>query len=1122
MKRRGEQDRSTGPVMEPSLSRSTIGEPLVSARRGRAAAHPRGSPLPAFPIRKRERQRYEFLGEHGRGGLGLVSRAHDQELGRDVAIKELLSHDSVDEARFLREALITARLEHPGIVPVHEAGRWPDGTPFYAMKLVAGRPLCDLIAELDTVEQRVGLLHHVIAVADAIAYAHGRHIIHRDLKPANVIVGDFGETIVIDWGLAKDLTSSEEPAIGSGRIPIGLAGDVTIAGSVLGTPAYMAPEQKRGESLDQRADVYAIGVMLWELCAIRRVPPARVHLRHRRLRDAGIDDDLATIIVKALDPDPDRRYPDAGALAADLKAFKSGVRIAARSYSLFAMLAHWTRRHRRYAISAVAAITVALIGSLVFVRNIAAERDRADASGELARRARVSAEASEEVAKRARVSAEAALDQLTLHDAQLLLATDPSAAIDALASYHGADRGRADQIRAEATARGVAVLRALPHTAAVFWAAAASDGAVVSLSADGTIARTTPDGTSSVLVRGVSKVALSAYAPSRHLLAYTCDPSDVCLFDVTRGARLSIAAALHDLHVTSMAFSPDEAWFAVTSQDTVLRIFDLTDPTRPVLRVVRPIAGSIAVKFADDRLAAVATAAGVEFVGVAGDSQRFPVVGFADWASSARDHRFMLVTDAGDAILLEGTPLHVATRAQVCRGPVSGVQFIPGRSEIAYACRTGTIGLWDPRRNVATPRAQVEGHADLLFVSPAGDNLVATGGNGIVTVIDLETDLVASYKGHGFRLTAVTPAADERAFLISADVRGALRVWPRPARLTRVVATSGSAFLAAIFDVRSTRAVATTWGPRLTTFSPPTGVRTFGPHEGNNVFLEQAGDGRTFATYGFTELVELWSSETMTRTKVIATGHGSVSQLSFAGNDLITSGHDGRVIRWTASGDKTLLAQSERPIDRFAAVSPAGAIVFATTDGALWRAAPGSPAVSLRAAGARVNQIVAVADQHEVLAGYANGDVVAIDTTSWQQETLLQGTAAVQEIAVANDAGTITIAVATNGGTIHLGTWRDASLHAGAATWMTLAASARRITLRPGGLLIATCSDGTIWLYSIPRKRWLCLPTGTVDLGQTAVAGDGKVMIAPDREGRLLWIDLGAAGLLLAAPHPPT
>ncbi|HSS01402.1 MAG TPA: serine/threonine-protein kinase, partial [Kofleriaceae bacterium] len=282
--------------------------------------------LDSAPLRALDR--YEILGEHGRGGIGRVSRAHDRELGREVAIKELISRGRLSEARFLREALITARLEHPGIVPVHEAGRWPDGTPFYAMKLVAGRPLRDLIAERPTVDQRVGLLHHVIAVADAIAYAHGRNIIHRDLKPANVIVGDFGETIVIDWGLAKDLSATEDTFDEGGPFREVHDRELTRAGAVLGTPAYMAPEQERGERVDQRADVFAIGAMLWELCSLQKTPPTNLRQRNRILRRAGIDQDLAVIINKALDPDRDRRYPGAGALAADLKAFKSGARIA--------------------------------------------------------------------------------------------------------------------------------------------------------------------------------------------------------------------------------------------------------------------------------------------------------------------------------------------------------------------------------------------------------------------------------------------------------------------------------------------------------------------------------------------------------------------------------------------------------------------------------------------------------------------------------------------------------------------------------------------------------------------------------------------------------------------------
>jgi eukaryotic-like serine/threonine-protein kinase len=360
----------------------------------------------------RDPSRYRILGEHGRGGLGRVTRAHDLDLGRDVAIKELISRGPVSEVRFLREALITARLEHPGIVPVYEAGRWPDGTPFYAMKLVAGRPLRDLIAERSTIDERIGLLHHVIAVADAIAYVHDRNIIHRDLKPSNVIVGDYGETVVIDWGLAKDLSSGEQPTESAGQARIVPDAHLTSAGTVLGTPAYMAPEQARGEAVDQRADVFAIGAMLWELCSLEPLPPAFTGFRNKILRGANIDRDLTTIIEKAIDPNPHRRYADAGALAADLKAFKVGARIGARRYSLWALLGHWIRRNRRAAMTVAIAMAASSAGIALYVHRVSSERARAEAAQLAMQDATVAAAAADAEKQLANArAAQAALEQ---------------------------------------------------------------------------------------------------------------------------------------------------------------------------------------------------------------------------------------------------------------------------------------------------------------------------------------------------------------------------------------------------------------------------------------------------------------------------------------------------------------------------------------------------------------------------------------------------------------------------------------------------------------------------------------------------------------------------------------
>src|SRR5690606_25982507 len=157
----------------------------------------------------------------------------------------------------------TARLEHPAIVPVHDAGRWPGGKPFYAMKLVAGCSLKESLAEHATLADRLSLPPDALAVPDAIAYAHSTRLRHRDLQPSHAVVGEFGETVVIDWGLAKALTADADPAepeAGPYRAPAG--GDaLTVHGQVVGTPAYMSPEQARGEPVDEATDVYALGAM---------------------------------------------------------------------------------------------------------------------------------------------------------------------------------------------------------------------------------------------------------------------------------------------------------------------------------------------------------------------------------------------------------------------------------------------------------------------------------------------------------------------------------------------------------------------------------------------------------------------------------------------------------------------------------------------------------------------------------------------------------------------------------------------------------------------------------------------------------------------------------------------
>src|SRR5262245_58935873 len=231
--------------------------------------------------------RYVLLEEVGRGGMGCVRRARDPELGRDLAVKLLLKDTPEHRARFLAEARTTGRLQHPGVAPVLDAGRLPDGRPYFAMKLVQGRTLADLLKERPApAHDLMRFLAVFEQVCQTLAYAHSRRVLHRDLKPGNVMVGVFGEVQVMDWGLAKVL-SREGPRDGTaaegGPKPLpetvtevedwdaGGPGLATRGG--WGTPAYMAPEQARGkwERLDQRADVFGLGAVLCDILTGR--PP---------------------------------------------------------------------------------------------------------------------------------------------------------------------------------------------------------------------------------------------------------------------------------------------------------------------------------------------------------------------------------------------------------------------------------------------------------------------------------------------------------------------------------------------------------------------------------------------------------------------------------------------------------------------------------------------------------------------------------------------------------------------------------------------------------------------------------------------------------------------------------
>ncbi|MBL0218943.1 MAG: protein kinase [Myxococcales bacterium] len=314
------------------------------------------------------------------GGMGVVVEAFDTKLERRIALKLPRTDDPLAQRRFEREVKVTARLQHPAIVPVYAAGTLGDGEPYYAMRLVEGDSLDVAIDRAASLTERLALVRAVTTVAGAIAYAHSQGILHRDIKPANVLVGKFGEVVVIDWGLAHMVNEADESAESGRPLAAGSPGPLvadhgarTVDGAVVGTPAYMAPEQARGEPVDERADVFALGALLYHV--LRGAPPARGRQGDLATEVPALPRDLVAIVAEAMAPDPADRYRTAAELVADLERFQAGQLVAAHDYSLGQLVARWIRRHRAViTVSALALVALISVGAVSVARIIRAER----------------------------------------------------------------------------------------------------------------------------------------------------------------------------------------------------------------------------------------------------------------------------------------------------------------------------------------------------------------------------------------------------------------------------------------------------------------------------------------------------------------------------------------------------------------------------------------------------------------------------------------------------------------------------------------------------------------------------------------------------------------------------
>ena len=348
-----------------------------------------------------EQDRYKVLERLDSGGRGTVWIAHDQLVDRIVCLKQIraaLSNDENSMARFLDEAHLTGQLEHPSIVPIYGIGTNSNGLPFYSMRLVRGVSLKQKIREThsptakrsaDSALARRELLSHFLAVCNAIHYAHEQGVIHRDLKPANVMVGDYGETFVVDWGLAKGTRreSAHHEPTNSLEDTTRVSLDRTVDGSIIGSPSYMSPEQAAGEEADERTDVYGLGAILYEI--LTGTPPAtgsRATQLVADIRDGAIrpprlvcrstPPPLESICLRALAKNRTDRYPTARALSRDVEQYLADQPVDAHRESLSERTGRFARNHRGIAASVAAAMTIVTCVALTAAVAVNAARTR--------------------------------------------------------------------------------------------------------------------------------------------------------------------------------------------------------------------------------------------------------------------------------------------------------------------------------------------------------------------------------------------------------------------------------------------------------------------------------------------------------------------------------------------------------------------------------------------------------------------------------------------------------------------------------------------------------------------------------------------------------------------------
>jgi WD40 repeat protein len=865
---------------------------------------------PARPYRHESafESRYAVAGEIARGGMGVILDGKDLEIRRELAIKVLQdSPGSAPErvAKFVEEAQIQGQLEHPNICPVHELGTDAQGRPYFTMKKVKGRSLAQLLEAIRSGSERgyslARLLDIFCKVCDAISFAHSRGVIHRDLKPENIMIGEFGEVLAMDWGLAK-IVGRED--IHLGRLVISDRAEtsalLSVEGTVMGTPSYMPPEQARGrvDEIDERSDIYALGGILYAILTLRhpvegenvrevldRVANGRIVPPSERAPGRPVPADLEAAAMKALARRREDRYATVMQLKADMTAFLEGRALSAAEYSLFQLAAKWFRRNRVFALTALAAAAVIVAGAVFYV--VAVSRERAAAEAE-ARRAR----AAEGEARR-----QSGLADEARRGAELRLAEGLVAQGDALglANRWGEARARYQE-SGEAFARTGA--STLPADLGLREAERRSPPPLATMTGHGS---------------GVFSAALSR--DGRRILSGGAE-GNVRLWDAATGTTLRTFSGPTGA-VWCAVFSPDERRVLAGSWDGTARVWD-AGSGREVC-VFRGHKGQVCgAAYTSDGSLAV-SGGGQDGTAKLWDAETGRLVRSFDGHALGV---YGLAFSPDDALLLTTSEDRTARLWNVETGALVRVleghqhaatyaSFSPDGRRALTGSKDGTIRLWDLQtgRTVRT----LAGHTNAVWqvsFSPDGTFALSGSTDGTMRLWDLESgEALRTYWGHTDDVYAAAFSRDGR-MAVSASWDGSVRLWDlEPSRARPSFGVHDGAVTSVAYSPDGRLAVSSGADGRLRLFDAATGqiLRAIDAHPGGAYAAAFSPDGRRALTGGADRTARLWDLSDGRSLKTLEGHEGPVSCVAFLPDGRrALSGSADRIVRlWDLESGKT-------------------------------------------------------------------------------------------------------------------------------------------------------------------------------------------------------------------------